>query len=227
MKHIFVTVLIDRSSSTGEFIPAVNEALVKLVSLFNSTPETKGVTVMLSVAQFPVFSGEDTYILRKENMKDKKKYTFNIYARGNTDPIKELETVAEDLIADTNNYRVEKSIMCADPLLIHISDGELNAGTNIPGGIVDPVRQQRLLQKYEKVCNHLKTYQKNKKINFFAFGLKGADEAQLRKLTISAEQVKPFYGGNVNDTVTALFKEIYECTLRTLDQEDVIDKEII
>lgn len=217
MEYIFVTVLIDRSSSTKEFVQAVNNSLGKLVSLFDNIPETKGVTIMFSVAQFPVFFGEKTYVLDKENTKKRKKHTFNITARGNTDPTKSLLTVANDLIVCTKEYE-EKNLVCKTPFLIYISDGELNAGTNIPGGRVDLARQQRLLENYEDVCETLISYQKSQRINFVAFGLKNADKAQLEKLAICPEkQIEILQEKNITETVRDLLGKIYNYTMNTLD----------
>ena len=226
MEFVYVTVLIDRSSSTQEFVQAINNSLSKLVFLFNNIPEGKGINIMLSVAQFPVFPGESIYVINKESTKEKKKYTFNITSRGNTDPTKSLLTVANDLIAYTKKAK-EEFLVCKTPLLIYISDGELNAGTNIPGGRVDPDRQQKLLERYEDVCETLKVYQKGKKINFFAFGLKNADKSQLEKLTICPEkQIEILQEKNIAETVRELLEKIYNYTLNTLDLPEVAKKQL-
>ncbi|MBR3835964.1 MAG: hypothetical protein IKJ69_04150 [Clostridia bacterium] len=224
MKCLHLAILVDRSTSAADYINEVNQVLLELAPRFKNDPHIQDVTIMLSIAQFPVFPGENTYLIKDHNILSEEDPVFTIKIRGNTNPIKSLKTVAADLVRSTENFRRDNGISCVKPCLIYISDHKINAGTDRPDGTVDPVKQAKLLQKYDEICQKLQEYQENDLLELHAFAIGDSDTSNVDKLKLGKNNVHRFDKKNVDDTVLELFGKIYDVTAKTLPQADVVEE---
>lgn len=184
-RNLDAILVVDRSSSMQESIDLLNICISDIVGKLKTIPGyTANCKLYMSILQFPVFKREDTFVWKavRINRDEEELVVPKITAKGATNPAVALNIAVDFVIERYAQWR-EKGLKRIHPIIFFVTDGKPNAGSDTPGGPVDPEEQRRVLAEYENAALKIQRYEKEKKLQFYGFGIGNADLDMIRKLT--------------------------------------------
>lgn len=222
MKYMDLAIIVDRSSNDQERINKINAMLDRIYNLIKYTPEFAG--IYLSVLQFPVFRGEESFVIKGEipgqtKCEDRK---FNLTAKGNTNPAPTLEDAVNYLSEHYVQLKARK-LSVAHPLAILLSDCKLDAGVDSDEEPVNPEEQRIVERAYHVMCERIKTLERNGKFQMKVFGIGNADMEKLRMLTVNNEDVYDYTNKeatveSLEEALIRFYSQVFEQTSKRISE---------